>query len=254
MVTQWFNTVRATIPAWDREVNWFFWGSGVITTLLYVVAMTAGWVPVAMPSAVEFFGVWFNFASVGLAARQNRWTWVFGIPAVILVGIIVAQQALYGSMVLQLVYFLPLQFIGLLQWRYGGENRTELKVGLLRLHEWFLIITGGIIAWYGVAWVHAAVGGNISGPDSAVLVLSILAQWLMNTKRIESWAFWIAVNGFSIYTYFAGNVPILGLQYVLFLLFTVYGGGSWILARYGKQWSDVPQLVATFVKNKFRLA
>ncbi len=254
LTKQLWGSFFSTIPPWTREVTWFFLGSFVLTAAMYVVAAGAGWILWVVPSGIEFTALWFNFLSVGLAARQSRWTWIFGIPAVILVGIIVANMALYGSMVLQLFYFLPLQFIGLFQWKYGGENRTELTVGWLKLYEWFWIITAGIIAWFGVAWVHAAVGGAISEADSAILVLSILAQWLMNTKRVESWLFWIAVNGFSIYTYFAGGIPVLGLQYVLFLLFAFYGAGSWWLDRYSKQWSDAPLLVTTWIRKTLRLA
>lgn len=63
--------------------------------------------------------------------------------------------------------------------------------------------------------------------DSLILVLSLLAQLLLDNKRIETWFVWVLVNLIAIYTYFNQELFIVTLQYVFFLANTIYGWYSW---------------------------
>lgn len=214
----WFDTA-------GKEATTFFLGSLLLTAGIFLFGLTAGFIPTV--NAWEFVGCWFNFACVGLAARQNMWTWYFGIVAVLVLAVVFWQNLLYGSMVLNLLYFLPLQFLGIYQWKFGGENRTKLQPSALTRGQYLTLAGGAITAWLVVYYVHVALGGAISGPDSAILVGSILAQYLLNIKKVENWFIWIGVNAFSLYTYFAAGLFLLGTQYVFFLLFAFYGYYAW---------------------------
>jgi nicotinamide mononucleotide transporter len=50
---------------------------------------------------------------------------------------------------------------------------------------------------------------------------------LLDQKKIETWSLWIIVNIISIITYWQAGLPLISMQYVFFLVNTVYGAISW---------------------------
>jgi len=63
--------------------------------------------------------------------------------------------------------------------------------------------------------------------DSLILAGTILAQFLLDNKKLENWAIWAIVNVLAIYTYLSTGLILVAFQYVFFLLNTVYGFVLW---------------------------
>ena len=70
-------------------------------------------------------------------------------------------------------------------------------------------------------------GGTFAAVDSVILVGSILAQFLLDNKKVETWIVWFAVNVVAIWLYLTSGLAIAGLQYVLFLVTAVLGLRQW---------------------------
>lgn len=102
----------------------------------------------------------------------------------------------------------------------------------LALDKWLLCyaaFTGGTYAVLnGILWYFDA---TLPAADSAILVLSILAQFLLDNKKLETWAVWAAVNVLAIYVYANAGLTLVALQFVLFLANTVYGFVQWRASR-----------------------
>lgn len=79
--------------------------------------------------------------------------------------------------------------------------------------------------------INAYFGGVQPIADTAILTLSVLAQFLLTYKKIESWYLWIAVNILAIYVYITSGLYLIGLQYALFLLNAFYGLYTWRNSR-----------------------
>ena len=60
-----------------------------------------------------------------------------------------------------------------------------------------------------------------------VLAGTLLAQFLLDNKKLENWIVWAVVNVFAIYTYATSGLPLVAFQYVFFLANTAYGYVSW---------------------------
>ena len=71
--------------------------------------------------------------------------------------------------------------------------------------------------------------------DAMILAGTILAQFLLDNKKLENWAVWAVVNVFAIYTYATAGLALAAFQYVFFLANTVYG---YIIWRRSKLASD----------------
>ena len=63
--------------------------------------------------------------------------------------------------------------------------------------------------------------------DSTILAGTILAQFLLDNKKLQTWIVWAIVNVFAIYTYFTAGLSLVAFQYVFFLANTMYGYAMW---------------------------
>jgi nicotinamide mononucleotide transporter len=61
-------------------------------------------------------------------------------------------------------------------------------------------------------------------------MLSVAAQWLLNTKKIENWAWWMAADCIYIPLYFVKRLDLTGIVYVMFLAMCIAGVRAWIAA------------------------
>lgn len=205
----------------------------VLTAISYFLGLHFGWITDF--SWLEFSGVVFNYACVLLTARLAMACWPTGIVAVLLLGALFWQLHLYASMALQLAYFLPMQFYGWYAWAHGGKNKTELPLSWMDLTDWKIAVMVGIVAWYVVAYLDAYFGAEHSFLDSMIFVLSILGQYYLNIKKVESWLFWIAVDVIAVYVYYKSGAELVAFQYALFLGNALYGLASWILSYFKEQ-------------------
>jgi nicotinamide mononucleotide transporter len=66
--------------------------------------------------------------------------------------------------------------------------------------------------------------------DALTTMLSVAAQWLLNTKKVENWLFWIVADCIYIPLYFSKRLDLTGIVYVLFLGMCFLGVRAWIAA------------------------
>lgn len=63
--------------------------------------------------------------------------------------------------------------------------------------------------------------------DALTTVMSFVAMWLMARKRTESWYYWIVVNIIGIGLYYAKDVKLISLLYVILLFLAFRGLSEW---------------------------
>lgn len=224
------NEPMLVIPAYSPIVIYELITSLAVGLVLATVSYMVGvyYDPGYQISNLEVIGVVLNYSCVILTARQNIWCWPTGILAVIFLGILFWQLDLYASMALSILYFLPVQFWGWYNWLYGGKDMTTLPVtrltGMQRVTFIFAI---GFAAWIVTSLINGTFGGAFNGYDTAILTISIMAQFLLTFKKLESWVLWIIVNLLSIYVYTSSGAYVLGIQYLFFLFNAFYGLHQW---------------------------
>lgn len=176
---------------------------------------------------VEWIGVVTGLISVWLTVRENIWCWPIGIVSVGALLVVFFEAKLYADMGLQAV-FIILSIYGWYEWLYGGKNSGELRVSSASLKLKLLLaaiaLAGTAAMGYALSkWTDAA----LPYWDSTMTVLSLIAQWMMAKKLLESWLVWIAVDLLSIGIYFAkGLYPTL-LLYTVYLVLATLGYIEW---------------------------
>ena len=178
----------------------------------------------------EFIGTWSGLTTVWLARTENILCWPWGIVSAASLGYFFAQIGLMGQQWLNLGYFLIIQIYAWPYWAFGGKNATELPVTRL---------TGAGRFWTSVALV-AGIGLvysviSLIAPDSHYPILdatvvssSVVAQWLLGRKKIESWYLWLGpVNVLSIALFLLSGAYVVMALYIAFLIHAVFAIRSW---------------------------
>lgn len=192
----------------------------VLTAVSYLVGVYFDWMD-DVPW-LEVASVFTSYSCTYLCVKESRLNFPIGILSVVLLSIVFYNAQLYSSMILSL-YLVPMLLVGWWQWHPNGQ----LTVTRVTKRNMFSIVAWSSLTYAIVKWATDYAGGILTQFDSAILVLSIVAQCLLIRKYIETWMVWAVVNVLAIYTYFQAETYMVALQYVFFLGNTVYGFMTW---------------------------
>lgn len=184
---------------------------------------------------VELFATISSLICVWLATKQNIWTWAFGVAGVILFGYLFFQYLLYSDAILQIFFYLPIQFVGWYMWKKGAINDGPQTVRRLPWYAIGLITLGTITATVLTGHVMATyTDASFPYADALTTWMSIAAQLLMLRKYIENWAVWVGMDAIAIFIYAAKGLVVTSGLYVIFFFLAAWGGYIW-LRQYHKQ-------------------
>jgi nicotinamide mononucleotide transporter len=176
---------------------------------------------------IEGIGAICGLLCVWLTVRQNVLCWPTGLIQVILYIGVFYYAHLYSDLILQVIYVI-MQLYGWYHWLHGGREHTELKVSGLSmpiLLIWILIGIAATVLWgYSMATYTDAAAPYA---DAFIAVMSLIAQWLMARKKLESWYFWIAVDLVAIVVYLYKELFITTGLYSIFLVLAIMGYFQW---------------------------
>jgi nicotinamide mononucleotide transporter len=176
---------------------------------------------------IELIAAALGLVCVWLTMRQHIACWPAGLVMVSLYIFIFYQAKLYSDMLLQVVYVF-LQLYGWYAWLYGGPRRSTL--GVTRLPCWqigFWLGTCAISTWLLGRLMHVRTDASFPYLDAFAAVASLIAQWLMGRKRLESWLVWIVVDVVSIPMYLAKDLYLTAGLYTVFLILATLGFFEW---------------------------
>src|SRR5687767_7653393 len=176
---------------------------------------------------IEAAAVAFGIVSVFLSARQNVWNWPLGIINVGLYILVFHDAKLYADMGLQAVYVV-LAVYGWWHWLHGGANHGTLRVSRVPPRE----AIGLAIAFFvGTASLSTllsrATDASLPLADSALTAASLVAQYMMTRKYVESWLVWIAADVAYVAMFIYKSLWPTAALYLLFTILAVVGWRQW---------------------------
>lgn len=178
-------------------------------------------------STIEIVAAAFGLVAVALTVRQHILCWPTGLVQVALYCAVFWQAKLYSDFVLHVIY-VGLQLYGWYHWRHGGADRGPLRttaLGVAPTLGWLGVALAGTAAW---GWLMATrTDAALPYPDAFVLSASLVAQWLMVRKVVESWLFWIAVDVVAVWVYWQKDLHPTVVLYAAFLALATAGWFAW---------------------------
>lgn len=201
------------------EVTWLFVACAVI------MGLSIYWKDTALGIISSTTGV----ACVVCTGKGKLSAYVFGAVNTLLYAIISYQTKYYGEVILNALYYFPMQFYGFYVWKKNMNTETHEvkkrrmpKKSLLKLLVVIVIATGifGTFLKY--------LGGNLSYVDALSTVVSVVAMVVSIKMYVEQWLLWIIVDIVTVFMW--GVAFVNGSDSIATLLmWIVYLGNAVIM-------------------------
>jgi nicotinamide mononucleotide transporter len=187
--------------------------------------------------------------SVWLSIKRSPWAWVVGTVGVLAYAWLFWKGELWGNFGLQLVYILQNAY-GFWSWTTQKNEQTETREDTLHLldaeqaqpletanargvralsteEQWLLfalcvMLMGGILGA-----VVKRTDRWMSFWDWTSTLLSLLANWLLARKILETWLVWILTDTILLGLLVSQGLYLAAASYLLFLGLAVWGYMDW---------------------------
>jgi nicotinamide mononucleotide transporter len=177
-------------------------------------------------SVAELLGFGTGAASVWLTVLARISNFPVGIANSAFFLVLFLSARLFADSGLQVVYIV-LGFAGWWQWLHGGRARCRLTVARSGWQLLAACVVFAVLATWGLTVLLKHVHDIAPFWDALTTAVSLAAQFLLNCKRIENWAFWIAADLVYIPLYVVKRLDLTAIVYVLFLAMCLAGAAAW---------------------------
>lgn len=185
------------------------------------------WLVAHGTSCVELTGVVLGIVTVYLSARENIWSWPTALVNAAMFTIVFFRTGLYSDFGLQIIYFV-LSLYGWYEWLHGGANHSELHVTRTPPRLWLIFLVIGLVSWAVLGAITSRLP-NAALPymDSALVTVSLIAQYMMTKKYLENWILWIVVDVFYVGMFIYKKLNLTSFNYLVYLALAVVGYVAW---------------------------
>lgn len=195
------NLISNEFKGWKTfEVIWL-----ALATIV-ILGLSIYWKDSVMGIAAALTGVW----CVILTGKGKLSSFWFGTINTVLYAIVAWRARYWGEVMLNMLYYLPTNFIGLYNWsKHMNEETVEVEKKRLTLKGSLLTYSGVAVGTIIYGFILKAMGGTLPFVDSLSTVVSVFAQILCIKRCMEQWVLWVVVNIVTIimwvYAFFTGT-------------------------------------------------
>ncbi|MFT5838277.1 MAG: nicotinamide mononucleotide transporter [Flavobacteriales bacterium] len=179
----------------------------------------------AATSILEGIAVALAIAYVWLAARQNIWCWPCALVSTGIYTWLFWNVSLPFHTGLNF-YYLIMAIYGLIKWRDSHADNFVVQSWPLSRH--LVCITGLTIGALSLSYFASTVlDANYIFLDAFITIFSVFTTILVAHKVRENWLYWIVINLFAAYLYFAKDLALTGILFLCYTGFAIYGFIQW---------------------------
>ncbi|MCK4608783.1 MAG: nicotinamide mononucleotide transporter [Gammaproteobacteria bacterium] len=180
-----------------------------------------------MISIFDLFGAVCSFTSTIFYMRINVLAWPIGLLSSSINIFLCLNKALYGDAGLHGIYLI-LTLYGWYQWKFGGQNHAELPISTISRQLFSKLMVIALIAIFSLVLVlKHYTNSQIPVWDATTTVLSLIAQWLMCRKIIETWVLWFFIDAMYGGIYIFKGLPFHGGLQLIYVGMAVIGFWHW---------------------------
>ena len=173
---------------------------------------------------IEVIATFFGVLCVALTIKQNILCWPTGLVQVFLYILVFYEAKLYADMGLHVIY-VGLSIYGWISWRKFEQSQQRTVTRSKDTLRWiFMMLIATVVCGYSLTTFTDA---SVAYLDSFVVMASLIAQWLMARKKLESWFFWILADIVAIGIYSYKTLYLTSGLYFLFLILAITGYFTW---------------------------
>nr|WP_308627027.1 nicotinamide riboside transporter PnuC [uncultured Eisenbergiella sp.] len=221
-MNRWKTFLKTETADWKKwEIFWLFFAAGTIVLLSLYWGDDIRGITAAVTGVV----------CVILTGKGKMSCYLFGLVNTVLYAWIAYDARFYGEVMLNAVYYVPMQFAGWFLWKKHMNQETG-EVAKTRLSLKGDLVAAGIAAVcvYGYGLLLKALGGSLPFTDSLSTCLSVLAMLFSVRRLMEQWILWIVVDIVTVYMW-AVDYANGGTDIATLLMWSVYLLNAVIMLR-----------------------
>lgn len=245
-----------------KEQKFNFWFNSFILTGMISAVIVVNFFKFQDPGIdvlkqlIVVTGACMGVISSVLSANGHLWNFFFGIVNVSICAYTNLDSGNVGQFLQHMLYFLPMQFVGLWQWRKRGAgektgdgSHSKVRARRLTLKNWIWVITAWLLGTalcfallYFIDMQSLKAGKIVEIEygkillDSTLVVLNILGQVLLALAFADQWIIWNLVNIFSIFLWTnrllspaaTSYTLVMVIKYSFYLLNSINGLRIWM--------------------------
>jgi nicotinamide mononucleotide transporter len=175
---------------------------------------------------LELAATLVTLACVILGVKRSLWQFPVGIVGTAIFFVVVLQNRIWANAVLQ-VFFVFVQLYGWWYWLKGAKGKRPPIRTANPVHVVISVAIALAVAWAGSWALTEYTDFDLSVTDAATLSVSVVAQYLLDRKYLETWPVWLIVNVASIYLYSNAGMWLFTGLYVFFFFNAFWGWWEW---------------------------
>lgn len=175
---------------------------------------------------LELAATLVTLACVILGVKRSLWQFPVGIVGTAIFFVVVFQAQIWANAALQ-VFFVFVQLYGWWYWLRGDHGRRPHIRSANRIHVAISVVIALLIAWAGSWALTELTAFDLAITDAATLSVSVVAQYLLDRKYVETWPVWLIVNVASIWLYGNAHMWLFTGLYVFFFFNAFWGWYEW---------------------------
>ncbi len=178
--------IKDELRGWKPfEIFWLLFAS------LAILILSIYWNDNFIGIATALTGIW----CVIFTGKGKRSSFLFGTFNVLLYALVAYKARYYGEVMLNLIYYFPMNFVGWFLWtKHMNAETGEVKKTRLQRKKSIILYPVTLISIVIYGQFLKYLGGELPYIDSMSTVVSVAAQILSVLRLTEQWILWIAVD------------------------------------------------------------
>lgn len=175
---------------------------------------------------LELAATLVTLACVILGVKRSLWQFPVGIVGTALFFVTVLQAKIWANAALQ-VFFVFVQIYGWWYWLRGAGGKRPPIRRANPVHVVISVAVGLALGWAASWGLTTYADFDLAFVDATTFSVSVVAQYLLDRKYLETWPVWLIVNVASIYLYSQAHMWLFTGLYVFFFFNAFWGWWEW---------------------------
>ncbi len=163
---------------------------------------------------------------VFLAARGNKWCFLFGLISSAIYVYITFKLNFYFDVLINL-YYIAMSYFGWISWSTEKDNST-LQISTTPKNQLkFYVIAGGTLTIVLAFVAEYFSNTQLAYLDAFTTIFAIIATFMVVKKRLENWLIWIVVDLVASGMYFYKELYFTALLFFTYTIIAIVGYFKW---------------------------
>ena len=176
----------------DELAGWKFWEAAwLLIACAVIMALSIYWKDTVMGIISAVTGV----ACVVCTGKGKLSAYIFGTVNVVLYAIISYQAKYYGEVMLNALYYFPMEFYGFYVWnKHMNSDTHEVEKKQMNTKGRIIMAAAVVFGTIGYGYFLRRLGGALPFVDALSTVVSVVAMIVSVKMYMEQWILWIVVD------------------------------------------------------------